>query len=458
MHTTQTIHGRHRFSTRFLKAKQRTVGRKRKVFHLRIGLYAIAPTRHNFLICTHHLLRVGKKAFLKETQKEKQKGTSLSLQDMPTDIATTIFSHLKLVTLLALLRVNHFCLEHAGNVVKERIPTLKRLLHPPFECLSYSDIVHRTRCSLDNMQIGYDHMVALSDAISIGAFPKLKELALAENMINEGGTMALADALGRGALPFLESLKLANNHQIGAIGMRHLSARMGREVLYNLTTMDLDGINIGDQGFVSFSNVLQSDPGGTLPLLKKLYLQKNLIGDDGITAFASACSNGALPLLNVAILSYNRISYKGMASFDRALGYGSLPLLSWLFLDQNQINLKGMDTFLASQAASHLTLLSLKNNHIGIERGVGQALFKALARETLPSLARLDLSYNPLENDDLQHLAHAIEPIVQGGSGAFASLKHILIDDSDCDDWAKALFHAACTSRGIVHLRSFTPT
>jgi hypothetical protein len=93
--------------------------------------------------------------------------------------------------------------------------------------------------------------------------------------------------------------------------------------------------------------------------LTLLRLIDKQIGDQGITALASALGNGALASLKALNLSLNSIGDVGITALATALGSGALPSLEGLHLDENEIGDVGMTAFVgavSSGALDHLTV------------------------------------------------------------------------------------------------------
>ena len=67
-------------------------------------------------------------------------------------------------------------------------------------------------------------MVALVAALPPNALPRLKELALHDNICGDETCDALASLLHRGALPQLASLALPRNARVSAVGRASLKA------------------------------------------------------------------------------------------------------------------------------------------------------------------------------------------------------------------------------------------
>ena len=62
-----------------------------------------------------------------------------------------------------------------------------------------------------------------------------------------------------------------------------------------------------------------------MPNLKRLFLNNNQIGDDGVAALASALRGGALPACTRIYLHRNQIGDDGVAALASALRGGALP-------------------------------------------------------------------------------------------------------------------------------------
>ena len=144
----------------------------------------------------------------------------------------------------------------------------------------------------------------------------------------------LAEGLGAGALPALSSLNLNGMH-VGDAGASALAAALGRGAMPWLKVFYLNDAAIGDAGLVALAPALRR-----LPALEALCLEENSFGDEGITALlappplagAISPTTGVLTKLETLNLSSARITNAGCAALATALTSGALPALRRLLL------------------------------------------------------------------------------------------------------------------------------
>ena len=171
--------------------------------------------------------------------------------------------------------------------------------------------------------------------------PALEQLRLFESPAGAAGpdgVQRLAEGLGAGALPALSSLNLNGMH-VGDAGASALAAALGRGAMPRLRTLYLNCTAIGDAGLVALAPALRR-----LPALMSLGLSRNPLSDEGLTAFvapppppppppAGALSPPAvLANLYSLDLSVNQISNAGCAALASALDSGALPALRQLVM------------------------------------------------------------------------------------------------------------------------------
>ena len=91
--------------------------------------------------------------------------------------------------------------------------------------------------------------------------------------------------------------------------------------------------------------------------LRVLSLRRNNIGDEGVQALVSACTDGNLASLQVLALQHNRIGDVGMEALAAALAGGALRHLTVLDLDGNQISQHGIDALADALSSGNPTTL-----------------------------------------------------------------------------------------------------
>ena len=183
--------------------------------------------------------------------------------------------------------------------------------------------------------------------IASGALPKLEKLFLDENEIGDAGLIAFAEALKspRGALGSLVTLWLEQN-RIGKKGMQAFSSAIATGALPLLEKLILSGNAIGDAGLFALVDAVKpssANPRGALPRLEQLLLDSNAIGDAGLISLADAVKPtpespmGALGSLVQLKLWDNHIGDKGMKAFASAIASGALPSLETLVVNDGPL-------------------------------------------------------------------------------------------------------------------------
>ena len=129
---------------------------------------------------------------------------------------------------------------------------------------------------------------------------------------------------------------------------------MSKAELFSMVTIPhTDMINfaaaqIGDDGLSALASACAN---GALAQVTKLQLGWNHIGDAGLTALASACANGALAQLQMLSLGGNNIGDTGLSTLATACANGAMAQLETLNLYGNKIGDAGVSA-LASACAS----------------------------------------------------------------------------------------------------------
>ena len=97
---------------------------------------------------------------------------------------------------------------------------------------------------------------------------------------------------------------------------------------HDVLMLELNRHQVDDNMMIKLSGALVS---GALPLLKKLMLSGNQIGNAGVESLASACAGGALASVIRLSLNANKVGDEGMIKFSEALGSGAMAQLkvSW---------------------------------------------------------------------------------------------------------------------------------
>ena len=191
-------------------------------------------------------------------------------------------------------------------VLDEAKTKASKLFSGPFY-LSKRDVLRSTELDLFSGLLGDKGASVLSQALLVGALPKLEELWLRNNQIGDEGCKALAEHLPTS----LERLYLDYN-QIGDEGCKALAEHLPT----NLQTLGLHGSQVGDEGCKALAEHLPTR-------LKVLELGGNQIGDEGCKALAKH-----LPAsLKTLWLWDNQIGDEGCKALAKHLPTASLRLL-----------------------------------------------------------------------------------------------------------------------------------
>ena len=312
---------------------------------------------------------------------------------------------------------------------------------------------------LDRNLIGDVGMTAFAQAIKPaseggnGAMAQCQMLMLQTNQIGDIGMAAFVKALVKGAMAKLKELYLAVN-QFGDVGMEAFASAVGGEALPNLQSITLNANHIGNDGITAFAKAIKPTPEkpmGVMAGLTYLNLDGTQIGDAGITAFADACAKGAMANVTELSLCCNYIGDVAMIAFTDALAMGALASCQTLNLSYNKIGDKGLEAFAqaikpvsegGSGALPQLRELYLHQNQIG-DPGIA-SLADAFARGTMAGLTDLNLIGNQIGDAGMTAFAQVIKPVSEGGSGAMASLKTLMVDNEQHPE-----LQAACQARCI---------
>ncbi|XP_068699981.1 nucleotide-binding oligomerization domain-containing protein 2-like isoform X2 [Montipora foliosa] len=234
--------------------------------------------------------------------------------------------------------------------------------------------------SLDLTEIRIDFksgtsIAAFSQALTVNT--SLTTLDLSGSFIGDEGATSLSQTLAVNTS--LTTLYLSGSF-IGAEGATSLSQALA--VNTSLTTLGLAHNSIGDEGATSLSQALAVNTS-----LTTLYLSLNSIGAEGATSLSQALAvNTSLTTLN---LSDNSIGAEGATSLSQALAVNTS--LATLYLSDNSIGAEGATSLSQALAVNtSLTTLYLSLNSIGAEGAT--SLSQALAVNT--SLTTLNLSHN----------------------------------------------------------------
>ena len=204
--------------------------------------------------------------------------------------------------------------------------------------------------NLGENNLGRDGSVALGEALQACNNPRLQDLILWNNSIDDEGLRALV--AGMRNCHSLTDLHLYDNTLITVDGFRSLSTLFQSDCC-QLKYLDLDSMNMGDDG----ARVIAAGLAG-LNSLEKLFLSDNAIGDDGARALATGLTN--LQSLNMLRLSQNSIGDVGVQALVEGL-VNCVNLKDLGLLGNRSITasgLRSLSTLLQSESCS-LTELSL---------------------------------------------------------------------------------------------------
>ena len=148
------------------------------------------------------------------------------------------------------------------------------------------------------------------------------------------GVQRLVEGLGAGALPNVVGLGIHHMH-VGNAGASELAAALGRGALPRLKVLSLR-IAATDTGLVALAPTLRR-----LPALRRLDLERNPFGDEGIAALvapppaavALSQPTGVLAKLERLNLKHTQVTDAGCAALNAALSSGALPALEMLDLE-----------------------------------------------------------------------------------------------------------------------------
>jgi len=211
------------------------------------------------------------------------------------------------------------------------------------------------RLDMRKCKLTDDEIELLAEALIEGAkggMKKLSSLRLCDNSVGDRGAVAIAKAMP--FLPNLSELGL-NNNKVGALGAGALAEAFPttpkvEELQLHENKLEVDGALALCKGLASLGSNLMG-----------LYLDGNLIGDEGISMLAEALSQ--LVQLRSLWASRNRIGDEGVSALCAELPYS--PNLIRLDLNGNMIGNEGAESIatIFPQLNRHF-LMYLNSNHI----------------------------------------------------------------------------------------------
>ena len=258
----------------------------------------------------------------------------------------------------------------------------------------YTKLAYTFGKSLDLREIrmyfaSHTHIAALSQALTVNT--SLTTLNLSGHSIGDEGATSLSQALAVNTS--LTTLDLSEK-SIGAEVATSLSQALA--VNTTLTTLNLSGNSIGAEGATSLSQALAVNT-----TLTTLNLSGNSIGAEGATSLSQVLAvNTSLTNLS---LSFNHVGDAGATSLSQALAVNTS--LTSLHLGRNSIGDAGATSLSQALAVNtSLTILHFSHNSIGAEGAT--SLFQALAVNT--SLTVLNLCNNSISGEGATSLSQAL--------------------------------------------------
>jgi len=159
---------------------------------------------------------------------------------------------------------------------------------------------------------------------------ELEELELSDNEVSYEGCKALAAAFDKGALPLLEKLNFGGN-SLNNEAIAVLAPSLGH--LEKLSELSLDDNLIEDKGVIELSKAIKK-----LNALTMLALDDNLITDVGaIELVKSASDTSVLPCLVTLDLDGNEIGEEGFGALATVLKKGGMKVLQTLEVDDDML-------------------------------------------------------------------------------------------------------------------------
>jgi hypothetical protein len=111
---------------------------------------------------------------------------------------------------------------------------------------------------------------------------------------------------------------------------------------------------------------------GGAPRLQGLYLHRNQIGDDGLTALTECCSShSALRRLSFLQLSHNRVGDAGLTALAATAAAGCWPKLERLYINHNKYATDGAGSPALARVIDSGSLPALREVHVDDPEGLG---------------------------------------------------------------------------------------
>jgi len=264
----------------------------------------------------------------------------------------------------------------------------------------------------DNPEIGEAGAGALGRALEDGALPHLQGLLLFGDRIQNGG-LAIARAMASGNLSNLEILDLSGAG-LGTACVVELSRTLESGHCPRLEQLGLSDNNVEELGVQCLALALGVRASAGCSHLEKLHVGGNVVGSGGAQKLAQALRrDGCGSRLSLLELHSARLGGEGIREITEALKAGACGGLRELWLDDNTENGERRDEavhdimeVLASGALPALQALGL--NWTGLGGSGAAALALALTIFPRPNLHRLDLRSTSITGLALAPLADAL--------------------------------------------------
>jgi hypothetical protein len=215
-------------------------------------------------------------------------------------------------------------------------------------------------------------LAPLTSALGSGAVPSLTDLDLSPTLLRGVGAALLANALTEPLGPGKGLKRLCLKGAVmGRAGTVHLARALGGLVRGRggcpvLTSLDLSGNCMGDEGMAAVAAAISAPPPGGLPSLAELILADNRASAEGAGALAMALAKGGCPALTHLSLAGNVLGREAPALMAVLEG---LPLMRVLALQNTGMGVAGVRALVVAgtgrHSLKHLTSLRVSKGRGG---------------------------------------------------------------------------------------------